>query len=412
MSLALFLFVAMDAQCQSDDAPVAVEGGRFVMGTAPEAIPDLRTDYDVYFRGVFENEAPAHEVEIDDFRIDPYEVSNTRYLEFVEANPAWKKTNIPADSHNGGYLSSWRDGTYAEGAGDLPVTFITWSAAQSYCIWRGGRLPTEAEWEYVARAGDEREFPWGDDRPSPDRANYSASDNGKPIAVGSYPPNDFGVYDLAGNVWEFLLDEWVTEHAVAGSHNPVAGGAQIDLNQIDMDSRRAVRGASFGGSVVNLRTRWRDSHVVSNTTEFVGFRCAYDGFSNEDAEAIRQLRHESNAAIARHDVEAIQSYIAEDYVITISTGAIERSREEHGESFAAHFAEFPDVRYIRTPSKITLSDAYMLAIEHGSWVGTRTTANGDLESGGQYTAAWRKTEHGWRIYSELFVALYCDGADC
>ena len=132
----------------------------------------------------------------------------------------------------------------------------------------------------------------------------------------------------------------------------------------------------------------------------------------DDAEAIRTARMQSNDAIARHDIDAVQSFLDDDYVISISTGAIERSREEHGLSFAKHFEEFPDVRYIRTPSEIKVSQAYPLAIERGTWVGTRTTANGPLEAGGDYTAAWRKTDGVWRIYSELFVGLYCKGADC
>jgi ketosteroid isomerase-like protein len=135
-------------------------------------------------------------------------------------------------------------------------------------------------------------------------------------------------------------------------------------------------------------------------------------WAEDDAKAIQTARMKSNEAIARHDVNALQSYLDEDFVITISTGAIERSRDEHGRSFAAHFDEYPDVIYVRTPSKITLSEAYPLAIEHGTWVGSRTTENGKLEIGGQYTAAWRKTDGVWRIYSELFVGLYCNGVDC
>jgi len=135
-------------------------------------------------------------------------------------------------------------------------------------------------------------------------------------------------------------------------------------------------------------------------------------FAEDEADVIRSNRLQSNVAIARHDVNAIQSFIDDDYVITVSTGSIERSRAEHGESFQAHFDEFPDVVYVRTPAEITVSETYPLAIEHGSWIGSRTTKNGGLESGGQYTAAWRKTNGQWRIYSEVFVALYCQGADC
>jgi len=135
-------------------------------------------------------------------------------------------------------------------------------------------------------------------------------------------------------------------------------------------------------------------------------------WAGDDAEAIHSLRMKSNSAIARHDVDALQSFMDEDFVITISTGTIQRSRDEHGRSFAQHFEQYPDVVYVRTPSEITLSKAYPLAIERGTWVGSRTDENGKLENGGQYTAAWRKTDGTWRIYSELFVALYCDGVDC
>lgn len=131
-----------------------------------------------------------------------------------------------------------------------------------------------------------------------------------------------------------------------------------------------------------------------------------------DVDAIESLRAEFNEAIARRDLAAMASFLDEDYVITISTGAIERSREASLESFAAHFAEFPDVIYVRTPSEITLSDAYPLAIENGTWVGLRTTKNGPLENGGQYSAGWRYVDGAWKIYSELFVGLYCRGADC
>lgn len=134
--------------------------------------------------------------------------------------------------------------------------------------------------------------------------------------------------------------------------------------------------------------------------------------ADDDEERIRILRGQSNEAIAQHDAEAVGSFLDSDYVITISTGAIERSREEHVRSFAEHFAQYPDVRYVRTPTQITLSDAYPLALEEGTWVGTRTTQNGKLTSGGPYSAAWRKTDQGWKIYSELFVALYCHGAGC
>ncbi|MEO1201479.1 MAG: nuclear transport factor 2 family protein [Pseudomonadota bacterium] len=134
--------------------------------------------------------------------------------------------------------------------------------------------------------------------------------------------------------------------------------------------------------------------------------------ASDDADAIRELRAMSNAAIARHDVAGVGAFLSEDFVITISTGAIERSRDAHLASFAAHFDEFPDVVYVRTPARIDVSAAFPLAIESGEWKGSRTTEDGRYENGGRYTAAWRKTDDGWKIYSELYVGLYCDGPGC
>lgn len=136
------------------------------------------------------------------------------------------------------------------------------------------------------------------------------------------------------------------------------------------------------------------------------------GEAGDDVDAIRDQRAKSNEAIVQHDADGIGAILDDDYVITISTGLIERSKGEHLRSFAEHFEEFPDVVYVRTPGTITLSEVYPLAIEYGTWVGRRTTAGGPLEIRGEYTAAWRKTDGTWRVYSELFVGLSCEGADC
>jgi ketosteroid isomerase-like protein len=134
--------------------------------------------------------------------------------------------------------------------------------------------------------------------------------------------------------------------------------------------------------------------------------CGPQTSPSEDTNAIRLTRESSNQAIAGHDVDGILSFLEEEYVITISSGAIMYGREKQAESWAGHFAEFPDVVYVRTPLEVTISDSQPLAIENGSWIGTMTTPNGALEKGGQYTAAWRKVDGAWKIYSELFVVLY------
>ncbi len=259
----------------SQDNVVLIVGGTFWMGTSGSDIPSLKDRYDLNFPGIFENETPVHQTTISNFKIDRFEVTNFQFSGFLIENTEWRQEQLPDDRHNGDYLKNWNDGQYPEELAKRPVVYVTWSAAQAYCRWRGGRLPTEAEWEYVARAGDSREFPWGNALPSPERANYSASNHDATTDVGTYPPNDFGVYDLAGNVWEFLYDAWEPGYSPVSQVNPVGGGLVTVAEEAEMTGRRAVRGASFGGSVVNIRTRWRDSHVATNAIEFVGFRCAY-----------------------------------------------------------------------------------------------------------------------------------------
>ena len=137
-----------------------------------------------------------------------------------------------------------------------------------------------------------------------------------------------------------------------------------------------------------------------------------DAGEEGDAGSIRSLRAESNQAIASHDPDAIVSFFDEEYVISVSTGAIELGRDNQARGWAEHFAAYPDVVYVRTPVEITISEAYPVAMETGTWTGRMTTANGLLEKGGQYSAGWRKVDGVWRIRSELFIPLYCRGDGC
>ena len=245
----------------SPESWVLVRGGDFTMGIEASDIEGLKERYGIGFPQAFQTETPARRITVGDFRLDRVEVTNERFAAFVTASPGWSRERLSPQLHNGDYLLDWDGVAYPQGKGDHPVVYVTWHAAAAFCAWAGGRLPTEAEWEYAARCGDDREFPWGDELPSPERANYHASGHGTTVAAGSYPPNDCGLQDLVGSVWEFLYDRWEPTHDAKAAIDPCVGCPVASDEILEVEGRRAVRGGSFDGSVVNLRTRWRDSHV-------------------------------------------------------------------------------------------------------------------------------------------------------
>jgi ketosteroid isomerase-like protein len=131
-----------------------------------------------------------------------------------------------------------------------------------------------------------------------------------------------------------------------------------------------------------------------------------------DEALIRQARAASNRAIARHDVPAIVSFLADEFQVSASNGSFMRGREEMGNAFAARFAEFPDAVYVRTPDVVEVNPAGTVAAETGRWIGSWTTPGGPFRTGGRYAASWRKIDGRWLIHSELFVPLFCSGPGC
>ncbi len=153
-------------------------------------------------------------------------------------------------------------------------------------------------------------------------------------------------------------------------------------------------------------------HLISAVILLIASMTLVSAASPKDVKTIHAARKAFNEAIAKHDIELMRSFLAEDYVITISSGEIVRSRDAHIKAFADHFKQYPDVTYVRTPSEINVSQTHSLAIEHGTWVGTRTTVKGVMKNSGEYTAAWKRTEKGWVLYTELYVSLACQGEGC
>ncbi len=201
----------------------------------------------------WDDEQPVHTVHVDAFYMDTHEVTNAEYKSFVLANPQWQKGRVPDALHDGDYLADWEGNNYPVGKGDHPVTWVSWYGAMAYAAWAGKRLPTEAEWEKAARGGlVGKKYPWGDTI-TPNDANYGNNVGGT-TAVGSYAANGYGLYDMAGNVWEWCLDAYNADfYSASPSSNPlsdVSGSMLANLDEIVDDfthvkSRRVLRGGGW-----------------------------------------------------------------------------------------------------------------------------------------------------------------------
>jgi serine/threonine-protein kinase len=201
-----------------------------------------------------ENEQPLHEVTLAAFYIDQYEVTNALYRRCVEAGACQKP----------GCLETYE----AKTKKNHPVVCVNWDQAKTYCEWRGGRLPTEAEWEKAARGTDGRMYPWGDAPPDGTLLNFINSKLFDTRSVGSYPKgvSFYGVYDMAGNVWEWVAD-WYDENYYSNSlpGNP-PGPPTADY--------KILRGGSWYSNDNNVRATYRNYLTPDGQTDDTGFRCA------------------------------------------------------------------------------------------------------------------------------------------
>ena len=230
----------------------------------------------------YNNEKPVHTVYVDEFYMDTHEVTNADYKAFVDANPSWQKGGHLAQQYaNGDYLKHWNGNAYPQGRGDHPVVWVSWYSAMAYAQWAGKRLPTEAEWEKAARGGlAAKKYPWGDQSLNATRANYGKKWTGKTIRttrVRNYAPNRYGLYDMAGNVYEWCLDAW-EPYAGFASQNPVAGATdirQITSNFMDYSpaTKRVTRGGAWTSQPKGVRAANRGAGSPINTHWGTGFRC-------------------------------------------------------------------------------------------------------------------------------------------
>ncbi|WP_416983369.1 formylglycine-generating enzyme family protein [Streptomyces sp. T028] len=267
------------------DGMVELPGGEFLMGSEDsEGFPA-------------DGEGPVRGVRVAPFRIDAYAVGNDRFAEFVADTghvtdaerlgwsyvfagflPGALRRDSPRPERTPWWCAvsgaAWNrpegPGSSLDGRGGHPVVHVSWFDAAAYAAWAGGRLPTEAEWEYAARGGlEQKRYPWGDElNPGGEfRCNIwrgtfptknTAADGYRGTApVGAFAPNGFGLYNMSGNVWEWCADAW-------SAQSPVL---------------KVIRGGSHmcHASYCNrYRVAARSANTPDSSSGHAGFRCARD----------------------------------------------------------------------------------------------------------------------------------------
>ena len=210
------------------------------------------------------DEKPAHTVYLDAFYIDKFETTNAQYQICVGADWCTPPINTGSASRS----SYYNNPQYV----DYPVIYVDWFMANTYCEWRGARLPTEAEWEKAARGMDERPYPWGQNWSENTRCDYANSLDceGDTVSVGSYERGKsfYGVYDMAGNVWEWVFD-WYDDGYYASA------GARDDNPQGPSGgNQHVIRGGSWRSGEQDVRSIRRYIQNPNVGSNLMGFRCA------------------------------------------------------------------------------------------------------------------------------------------
>jgi len=278
-----------------------VPPGSFWMGSTRAevdlAIKDCRTNLEMDEAtcvGWYEDEMPRHHVSMEAYYLDVHEVTNRLFQQFVQA------TGYQTTAERGGWAKAWIQGRglttvkganwrYPEG-GDTPimphreqhpVVSVSWQDAQAYCQWAGKRLPTEAEWEYAARAGTDTLFWWGNDPPSQRRVGNIADESARELIggivhgyqdgyartapIGSFEPNPWGLQGMIGNVAEWTNDWYGGSYKKDAEHNPQGPAT---------GQYKVIRGGSWANGPLRARSANRDWDTPTYRHDTVGFRCA------------------------------------------------------------------------------------------------------------------------------------------
>jgi formylglycine-generating enzyme len=222
------------------------------------------------FIPLFRADTDPKSIPVAAFCLDIVPVTNADFLAFVTANPKWRRSQVKRLFADAEYLKTWADDLNpgSQINGHSPVTHVSWFAAKAYAQWKGKRLPTTAEWEYVAASSPTRIDGENDSVfTAAIRRWYSTATPEKTAAVGSNAPNYFGVHDLHGLVWE-----WVADFNTAMVTGDARGDTGLD-RQLFCGS--ASQGAKDRGNFpAFMRYGFRSSLKASYTVHNLGFRCA------------------------------------------------------------------------------------------------------------------------------------------
>jgi formylglycine-generating enzyme required for sulfatase activity len=264
-ALSVFIFFLAGCLAHVKPAPptgmVKVPEGPFMMGFI---IDNDRSLGDT-------DEEPVHEVVLDEFWIDKYEVTSARFAEFLNAHPEDSARYIELGS---AVTIEKTDNRYQPRPGleRLPANRISWYGADAFCRWKGKRLPTEAEWEKAARGTDERMFPWGNQWPSNDRVTFRRKfkqqgfDVMEPVDGLPEGQSPYGVHQMAGNVWEWVAD-WYADDYYENSPASNPQGPETGIS-------KGIRGGNWYYKAYYMRTTYRFNERPEVFKVWQGFRCA------------------------------------------------------------------------------------------------------------------------------------------
>ena len=252
---------------------VRLPDGTFIMGLTDEDPFDMQT-------------SGRRRVTVSAFYIDRFEVTNAEYREYLQSLSQGEREDALPDSTawtSSASRADWSTYFYGSNYDEYPVVSVTWDEAKDYCDNENKRLPSEAEWEYAARAGRVGGvYPWSGFSPrdafgrylanfNPGRQGQAADGYAFTSPVGSFPPSRWGIHDVAGNVAEWVEDTYSESYANLSDLDPVYRGTEDSE-----ETRKVVRGGAWDSNAFRIGVGYRDMQEADQPSPRVGFRCAAD----------------------------------------------------------------------------------------------------------------------------------------